>query len=641
MPRIFISYRRADSQAIVGRIHEHLARAFGPQNVFMDVVDIPAGVNFRDYLAAQVTACDVLLAIIGPQWVSIAGEDGRPRLHDPDDFVRLEVASGLGSAHMRVVPVLIQDTPMPKTDDLPEPLADLHYRNAVRVRYDPDFTRDMERLIAQIGGRQTRIPRWLGLAAAVALLLVLGVALLLGSGVLNGPPTTPGADAPPGEGGGSPAEESVSLVGQTVTVFGGAALRLQPEANADRLAILNRRAEATVHGLDASGEWLDVELAEGGLRGWVPLDQVEPEPVPAALGSGFGAVSNRWAVYFTDPDGDVSPDRLTYSGIDLRLADSIQRTQNTLDIAAFEFDHPLLRDAVLEAHRRGVAVRVVTDNEFGLDVAAYQAYLAAPEDEREDLADEMETLPDETLLDDLHDSGIPVVDDGRSALMHNNFVILDGQEVWTGHWTYILGDTYRNNSNALTIFDPAIVSQYQAEFDEMFEGRQFGPTSPPGQASEAGAMAAVYFTPEDDPEPAILEAIGAASESVRFMVFSFTLDSVGDLLLELAGRGVAVQGIQETVGSLAQYGEFVRLACAGIPVRSDGNRFLLHHGTFIIDDTTIITGSLNFSSNAMQSNDENVLILRDPALAREYNAEFERLWAQAGEPDPQDYTCGG
>ena len=188
MPRIFISYRRADTQPIVGRIYEHLARAFGAENVFMDVQDIPAGEHFKTYLEQQVAACDILLVILGPQWLTITDPEGHRRLDDPDDFVRIEVESGLKRADVRVVPVLIHETAMPAAEGLPESLRDLHFRNASRVRYDPDFVADMLKLIGQLGGnvaRPTRASnRWKWVLTSLLALLVLAflAVSVIGSG---------------------------------------------------------------------------------------------------------------------------------------------------------------------------------------------------------------------------------------------------------------------------------------------------------------------------------------------------------------------------------------------------------------------------------------------------------------------------
>ena len=150
MAEIFISYRRDDSQAISDRIHEHLTRAFGDSAVFKDVDDIPIGADFRQTLQARVHECEVLLVIIGRQWLEITGDDGRRRLEDPDDFVRIEIESALNRDDVLVVPVLVNNATMPPADQLPEPLRPLAYRHSVAVRNDPDFKYDIQRLSDQL-----------------------------------------------------------------------------------------------------------------------------------------------------------------------------------------------------------------------------------------------------------------------------------------------------------------------------------------------------------------------------------------------------------------------------------------------------------------------------------------------------------
>lgn len=98
MPMVFLSYRRADSRADAGRLYDRLSHEFGDDNVFMDVDDIAPGENFVTRLEATLGRCDVLLAVIGPQWASITDGNGQPRLHDPDDFLLLEIE--IGRAHV-------------------------------------------------------------------------------------------------------------------------------------------------------------------------------------------------------------------------------------------------------------------------------------------------------------------------------------------------------------------------------------------------------------------------------------------------------------------------------------------------------------------------------------------------------------
>jgi hypothetical protein len=150
VPRIFISYRRSDSAAVSGRIYDRLCLAFGEPNVFKDVDDIPAGAHYRELLETEVGKCDVLLAIIGAHWLTVTNEQGQRRLDNPHDFVRIEIEAGLKRQNALVIPLLVDEARMPSPEELPEGLRDLHFRNAAAVRNDPDFNRDVGRLIQTI-----------------------------------------------------------------------------------------------------------------------------------------------------------------------------------------------------------------------------------------------------------------------------------------------------------------------------------------------------------------------------------------------------------------------------------------------------------------------------------------------------------
>lgn len=149
MPAIFITYRREDSIDVTGRIYDRLCQHFGEPSVFKDVDSIPLGVDFRKHLGNSVGQCDVLLAVIGRQW--LAGDRGARRFDDVRDFVRIEIEAAL-KRDIPVVPVLVQGASMPTLEDLPEILQSLVYRNGVPVRPDPDFHQDMDRLIRGIEG---------------------------------------------------------------------------------------------------------------------------------------------------------------------------------------------------------------------------------------------------------------------------------------------------------------------------------------------------------------------------------------------------------------------------------------------------------------------------------------------------------
>ena len=353
-----------------------------------------------------------------------------------------------------------------------------------------------------------------------------------------------------------------------------------------------------------------VTQAPGALNQGTPVAAAPGAVSALTFPQGVGATKEFWQVYFTQPTG--SSDRATYTGgIDVALAAALAGVRTTLDIAAYEFNNPVLTQAVLDAKARGVRVRVVSDNEDGLGDA-------------------------NTTLHQFEAAGIPVVTDERGDLMHNKFMILDSTEVWTGSWNYTINDTYRNNNNALVLRAQRAVQNYQIEFNEMFAEGQFGPRSrantPNPAFNQDGVPLGIYFAPEDEVVPAMIDAISGAEESIRFMAFSFTLDDVGQALLARAVEGVDVAGIFETTGSETRFSELTPLFCAGLEVRQDGNPFVLHHKVFIIDNDTVITGSFNFSANATDSNDENLIIIQDADLAAQYLAEFDRRWAEAVRP---------
>jgi formylglycine-generating enzyme required for sulfatase activity len=158
---IFISYRRVDSSDVTGRIYDRLISAFDRNSVFKDVDSIPFGVDFRDHLDRAVSQCQVCLAVIGRTWLEVEDKGGRRRIDSSQDFVRLELESAL-RRNIPVIPVLVSGARMPAPDQLPFSLQSLAYRNAAQVRSDPDFHRDMDRLIAGIqqhfGGAQTLPP---------------------------------------------------------------------------------------------------------------------------------------------------------------------------------------------------------------------------------------------------------------------------------------------------------------------------------------------------------------------------------------------------------------------------------------------------------------------------------------------------
>lgn len=359
-----------------------------------------------------------------------------------------------------------------------------------------------------------------------------------------------------------------------------------------------------------------------------------PAPAPPAQGAdlsataapyttvkyrfGRGYIGDKWQVYFNEPDASV--DRQDYiDGIDAPLASAIDAAQRSLDIAVFELNSKRIYEAILAAHRRGLAVRIVTDDRHGLDDDS------------------------NTELRDLRAAGLPIVADNRSALMHNKFTIVDERVVWTGSLNYTRNGAFRNNNNVLVLESAQAVAAYQSEFDEMFERGEFGArSSNDGVISieeDAGEIS-IIFAPEADEIAALKESIQAAQSSIRFMSFVFSLDELAEAMLEkMADPDFVLRGVFEERNSLASWSQLPALVCAGAQARLDGNRYILHHKVIIIDDDVVITGSFNFSNSAAQKNDENIVIIRDQVIASLYLEEWRQIWDSAREVPPGEVNC--
>ncbi|MFZ6030761.1 MAG: phospholipase D-like domain-containing protein [Chloroflexota bacterium] len=314
-----------------------------------------------------------------------------------------------------------------------------------------------------------------------------------------------------------------------------------------------------------------------------------------------------YSVYFSDPLG---PSAEYYEGgPDEALAAAIDAARLSVDVAIYDLNLATIRDALLHAHARGVAVRLVLESD-NMDDDAVQA---------------------------LKDAGIPMLGDRREGYMHNKFVIIDRLEVWTGSMNYTSNDAYRNNNNLIRLRSTKVAENYLTEFNEMFEEDLFGTATrantPYPSVTVSGTPVEIYFSPDDGVANRLLDQIDAAQESICFLAFSFTSDDLGDVLLSAHRDGLAVSGVfeQSQVKSNGASSEYDRLRAAGLDVWLDANARNMHDKVFVIDGRIVWTGSYNFSANAEKKNDENVVIIDNAEIAALYQAECERLVALAQE----------
>jgi hypothetical protein len=146
--KVFICYRREDTAPYAGRIYDAMVSRFGVENVFMDL-DLPPGVDFVDRITKVVSGCVALIVVIGPRWAQLQNEDGTRRIEDPEDFVRLEVETGLRRHDVTPIPVLVGGARMPRRDALPPELQALTRRNALELS-EGRWAYDIGRLLSTL-----------------------------------------------------------------------------------------------------------------------------------------------------------------------------------------------------------------------------------------------------------------------------------------------------------------------------------------------------------------------------------------------------------------------------------------------------------------------------------------------------------
>lgn len=147
---IFISYRRADSAGTAGRLKDHLDQAFGSERVFKDVEDIPAGADFRKVIGHELMSSNVILILMGQQYLTLKDAEGNVRIFSEDDYVNIEASTALTFRNQKmVVPVLVNGAPMPSADQLPDNLKDLAFLNAVNLSHQ-SWRPDVQKLVSEI-----------------------------------------------------------------------------------------------------------------------------------------------------------------------------------------------------------------------------------------------------------------------------------------------------------------------------------------------------------------------------------------------------------------------------------------------------------------------------------------------------------
>jgi phosphatidylserine/phosphatidylglycerophosphate/cardiolipin synthase-like enzyme len=340
-----------------------------------------------------------------------------------------------------------------------------------------------------------------------------------------------------------------------------------------------------------------------GLSSCNPSTPIVPTQVPVmpAAGANFSWID----IYFTDPS---APEAANYEGgPDEPLAAAIDKARLSVDMAANSLNLMSISDALIHAHQRGVVVRLVMES------------------------DNM----DNQEVQQLQDAGIPIISDQQEGVMRDNFVVIDRNEVWTGSMDFTESGAYNDNNNLLHIRSKEVAGDYLVKFSVMFDKSLSDPdagtaTSNPVVTVDNSGLE-VYFLPEEDVTARVKDLIMGASQSITYLSPELFGSELGGAILEIEQQ-VTVTGVLDSAMA-----EFV-IPVPGTDVRADGNiNGAMHESVMIIDQRIVIIGSYNFTSEVNEvvhgsnysTNDSNVIIVNNPALADVFIGEFWRIYYQA------------
>lgn len=272
----------------------------------------------------------------------------------------------------------------------------------------------------------------------------------------------------------------------------------------------------------------------------------------------------------------------------------IENANKTVHCALYDFEYKNIADAMIEKLDKGVDVKVVVDDENFKKVKNLNF----------------------------------IRQDDQNQLMHNKFCVFDNKIIFSGSFNPTVKNNVKNDNDVIVYYSNYLAENYENEFNELWNGI-FGKGNNVEYTAVIlnGKKIENYFCPEDHCSSRVINALNNAKKSIYFMQFSFTDNSIGNVLISNKNK-LDIKGVMERAQNNT-HAEFQRLADSNISVKWDSNKYNMHHKVFIIDNETVITGSYNPTRNADESNDENVLIINDIIVAAKYLEEFKRVYGES------------
>lgn len=310
---------------------------------------------------------------------------------------------------------------------------------------------------------------------------------------------------------------------------------------------------------------------------------------PSSSKDNFTVDNSKITIFFSQTKGSL----YSATGVDGDIIKSIDGAKKNIRVAIYEFSNDNIRDAFIRAKKRGINIKIVTDDK---------------KIDQEDIVT-------------LKRAGIKITSDNRSsALMHNKFMIIDNKIVWSGSANYSYYAFYRHNENIIKIESLDIAKVYLEEFNQLLSHKL-------SKHRYIKKNIKIYFSPKEKFENIIIDLLKNAKKKIHFLAFSFTSKPIAGMLQKKYQEGLEIKGVFDKSQNKAQKSSrYEYLKNNNMDVRIDGGGGKLHSKVFIIDDNIVITGSYNFSSAANKKNNENSIVIYDDNIAKKYEQEFKKIY---------------
>lgn len=315
-------------------------------------------------------------------------------------------------------------------------------------------------------------------------------------------------------------------------------------------------------------------------------------------------------IYFADSTTKLKPDRNCSSSICQEILTNINKAQSTIDMAIYGYSAtPKIEEALKSAINRGVKIRMIYD----LDSKGENIY------------------PDTSKLVSIIPNS---KNDGESIdaknIMHNKFYIFDDKVLITGSANLSHTDMSGFNSNSIVVINSSEVAKiYKNEFEQMFSGKFHSEkvTQNKPKILLSGTEMDIYFSPQDKSiTNSVLPLIKDAKKYIYIPTFVLTEKRVTEELIKAKQRGVDVKIIIDALNASIKHSKHKELRLGGIPVKTENYAGKMHSKSMIVDDEYTIIGSMNFSYSGENKNDENLIVIKDPQIAKFYKDFFLYQW---------------